>query len=75
MSHTHRVTSTDLAPEEAWFKASSSENQGQNCVEIARLATQVGIRDSKNKSGAVLVVAPSAFSAFVDDVRSGAYDA
>lgn len=75
MIHTRRVTSTDLAPEDAWFKASFSENQGQSCVEIAKLSTRVGIRDSKDKGGPALVVDPSAFSAFVDGVRGGAYDA
>ncbi|CDR04924.1 DUF397 domain-containing protein [Streptomyces iranensis] len=63
---THRIAS-DTAPEGAWFKSSYSEANGTACVEIAHLphTAQVGIRDSKDKSGPALVVPAGAWAEFV----------
>ncbi|MEU4337747.1 DUF397 domain-containing protein [Micromonospora lupini] len=49
-----------------WHKSTrSSGNQG-DCVEVAdNLPGLVGVRDSKDPSGPVLVVAPAAWRAFV----------
>ncbi|QDY79126.1 DUF397 domain-containing protein [Streptomyces qinzhouensis] len=60
-----RVTATDLVPETAWFKSSYSSQDNGNCIEVADLGLRIGVRDSKQKGGAALVVAPSAWSAFV----------
>lgn len=67
---THGIA-TNVAPEAAWFKSSYSEANGTMCVEIAHLShtAQVGIRDSKDKSGPALVVPAAAWTAFVSDVR------
>ncbi|MCG0286995.1 DUF397 domain-containing protein [Streptomyces sp. PSAA01] len=67
---THRIAS-DTAPEGAWFKSSYSEANGTACVEIAHLphTAQVGIRDSKDKSGPALVVPAGAWAEFVAAVR------
>ncbi|MFE2448346.1 DUF397 domain-containing protein [Streptomyces sp. NPDC021218] len=67
---THRIAS-DVAPEGAWFKSSYSENNGTACVEIAHLphTAQVGIRDSKDKTGPALVVPAGAWAEFVAAVR------
>lgn len=43
-------------------------------MEIAALTQNVGIRDSKDKQGPALLVTPSAWSSFLDLVRSGAAD-
>jgi hypothetical protein len=61
---------SDLASEAAWFKSSYSEANGTGCVEIAHLtdAAQVGIRDSKDKTGPALVVPAAAWAAFVAEV-------
>ncbi|MFF5307627.1 DUF397 domain-containing protein [Streptomyces sp. NPDC013161] len=64
------AVSTDLAPEGAWFKSSYSTPEGGNCVEVANLDTEVGIRDSKNTAGPALAVRTGAWSAFVSLVRS-----
>lgn len=66
----HRIA-PDVAPESAWFKSSYSENNGTGCVEIAHLTrtAEVGIRDSKDKTGPALVVPAAAWTAFVSDVR------
>ncbi|MFI1856082.1 DUF397 domain-containing protein [Streptomyces sp. NPDC020480] len=61
---------SDVAPERAWFKSSYSQNEGTVCVEIAHLprATQVAIRDSKDKTGPALLVSAAAWAAFITDV-------
>ncbi|MFF8789195.1 DUF397 domain-containing protein [Streptomyces sp. NPDC015125] len=68
------MTAFDVAPESAWFKSSYSNDTGGACVEVADLTAQVGIRDSKDKSGPALVVPAAAWSSFVGLVRSGAAD-
>ncbi|MBA6436243.1 MULTISPECIES: DUF397 domain-containing protein [Streptomyces] len=67
---THGIA-TNVAPEDAWFKSSYSEANGTMCVEIAHLprTAQVGIRDSKDKSGPALVVPARAWAEFVAAVR------
>jgi hypothetical protein len=67
-------TAPDVAPESAWFKSSYSNDTGGSCVEIANLTSQVGIRDSKDKTGPALVVPATAWSSLVALVRSGATD-
>ncbi|MEV0254773.1 DUF397 domain-containing protein [Streptomyces sp. NPDC050732] len=63
-----------MAPESAWIKSSYSNDTGGNCVEVAALTRQVGIRDSKNKTGQALVVPAAAWSSFVGLVCSGDVD-
>ncbi|MFJ2177285.1 DUF397 domain-containing protein [Streptomyces sp. NPDC101062] len=69
---THR-TALQVAPEEAWFKSSYSNNEGGVCVEVAHLTptAHVGIRDSKRKTGPALVVPAAAWAEFVTGARSG----
>ncbi|MFE3047427.1 DUF397 domain-containing protein [Streptomyces albidoflavus] len=59
----------------AWFKSSYSANGGQ-CVEVAAdlIASHgvVPVRDSKNRSGPVLALPVSSFSAFVAGVKASA---
>lgn len=56
----------DVAEGSAWFKSSCSNDSGGACVEIADLTSQVGIRDSKNKTGPAL----AAWSSFVGAVQA-----
>ncbi|MCM2390130.1 DUF397 domain-containing protein [Streptomyces albipurpureus] len=51
--------------ETAWFKSSYSNDSGGCCVEVARLTSGVGIRDSKNKQGPALVVPSGAWHGFI----------
>lgn len=54
----------------AWRKSSYSGNTGGDCVEVADgLPGAVPVRDSKNPTGPVLIVAAGAWQAFVDGVR------
>ncbi|WP_046496081.1 DUF397 domain-containing protein [Streptomyces odonnellii] len=67
------MTSRQHKPEDAaWVKSSYSDGTGNNCVEVARLAPGVGIRDSKNRPGPTLLVPATAWATFIDLVRSDA---
>lgn len=58
-----------------WRKASKSNGANTGCVEIAtNLEDIVGIRDSKHPELGAHVVTPTAFAAFLADVRHGRYD-
>ncbi|MET7814231.1 DUF397 domain-containing protein [Streptomyces sp. NPDC005395] len=71
MNQTRTVSrSTDFAPETAWRKASYSDQQGGNCVEVAEQATAVGVRDSKVADGPALVLSKSAFSALIGSISA-----
>jgi hypothetical protein len=54
----------------AWRTSTRSGNSG-NCVEVAdNLPGMVAVRDSKDRSGAALVLDPDAFRAFIDGVKA-----
>lgn len=57
-----------------WFKSTFSQ-AGGDCVEIAHLdGGGVGVRDSKNPSGAVLTFTPAEWDAFLAGARDGQFD-
>lgn len=56
-----------------WRKSGRSSPDG-DCVEVAVVPSQVGVRDSKDRSGPALVFTPSAWRAFVGDLRRGEFD-
>ncbi|MEU7618440.1 DUF397 domain-containing protein [Micromonospora rifamycinica] len=54
-----------------WRTSTRSGTNGGECVEVAdNLPGIVGIRDSKDPTGPALTVAPTAWSAFVTDVKA-----
>jgi Domain of unknown function (DUF397) len=57
-----------------WRKSSYSGSEGGTCVELADLATAVGIRDSKNPDGPKLVIGRHALCSLVTRVKSGDLD-
>jgi Domain of unknown function (DUF397) len=58
-----------------WIKSRRSSATSNNCVEVARnLPGVVGVRDSKDPKGVVLVVRSSGWREFVAVVRAGAFD-
>jgi hypothetical protein len=61
----------------AWRKSSRSANGG-NCVEVAVAACvsghMIAVRDSKDRSGPVLVFAPDEWRAFAAGVRAGEFN-
>lgn len=49
----------------------SSRSAGNNaCVEVARLDAHVGVRDSKDRGGPVLIVSGAAWRAFLADMSA-----
>ncbi|WP_280238145.1 DUF397 domain-containing protein [Nocardia abscessus] len=57
-----------------WFKSTRS-SAGSDCVEIAHLhGGYVGVRDSKNPDGGVLVFTPSEWEGFLSGARNGQFD-
>ena len=44
-----------------WRKSTHSTNSGGQCVEVAAIPDQIGVRDSKDPEGAVLVFSRSVF--------------
>ncbi len=58
-----------------WRKSARSSG-GDNCVEVAFAADgAVGVRDSKDRTGAVLTFTPAEWTAFTGGVRDGEFDA
>jgi hypothetical protein len=57
----------------AWRKSSRSGGQG-NCVEVADTPAAIGVRDSKDPKGPVLVFTRADWQEFVDGVKSGVFD-
>ncbi|MFC6878893.1 MULTISPECIES: DUF397 domain-containing protein [Actinomadura] len=57
-----------------WRKSTYSDQQGGACVELAALASSVGVRDSTDPAGPRLEIAPDAFAAFIARVKDGGLD-
>ncbi|AOS65514.1 DUF397 domain-containing protein [Actinoalloteichus hymeniacidonis] len=60
---------TRLVEHAGWRKSRRSQNTS-NCVEIRHAAEQVGIRDTKNRAGGVLIVDCAAFGFFLNAIKS-----
>jgi Domain of unknown function (DUF397) len=58
-----------------WRKSSYSSGNGGQCVEVARnLPGVVGVRDSKDRRGPVLIFTPDEWRLFTAGVRDGEFD-
>jgi hypothetical protein len=58
----------------SWVKSSLSFANG-NCVEVASLPEGgIGIRDSRDREGAILRFTPDEWHAFLGGVRNGEFD-
>ncbi|MFC9908095.1 DUF397 domain-containing protein [Streptomyces sp. NPDC127197] len=54
-----------------WKKSSYSEGgDGNTCVEVANLHTQVAIRDSKHPTHGTLTFPAATFTAFLDTLKA-----
>jgi hypothetical protein len=56
----------------AWFKSSHSDGEGGECVEVAAGPGAVRVRDSKDREGPQLAVAPAPWAAFVSHLAERA---
>jgi hypothetical protein len=61
---------TDL-PRAAW-RTSSYSNIGGECVEVAADGGLVGVRDTKDRAGAVLTFTPAAWQRFATCAKNAA---
>lgn len=57
-----------------WFKSSLSGPLTDNCVEVAFAGDLIGVRDSKNREGGVLVFTKTEWKAFVEGVKLSEFD-
>lgn len=57
----------------AWRKSRRC-TPDQQCVEIAPIASEVAVRDSKDPQGPRLLLRPAQWKTFVDGVKTGQYD-
>jgi hypothetical protein len=57
----------------AWHKSSRSSGNG-NCVEVAVVDDAVAVRDTKDRSGPVLVFTAAEWRAFVSGAKDGEFD-
>ena len=68
------MSGTPQAEPPAWVKSSLSFANG-NCVEVAELpGGGIGVRNSRDASGAVLSFTPDEWHAFLGGVRNGEFD-
>ncbi|MDC2953179.1 DUF397 domain-containing protein [Streptomyces gilvifuscus] len=52
----------------SWFKSSYSSASGDDCVEVALTPATVHVRDSKDRQGHRLALAPGTWTDFVTHV-------
>ncbi|SPT60366.1 DUF397 domain-containing protein [Actinomadura madurae] len=57
-----------------WRKSGYSDHAGGDCVEVADLASAIGVRDSKDPDGPRLTLSRQAWDALTIDIKSGARD-
>jgi hypothetical protein len=58
----------------SWRKSSRSGPYSDNCVEVAFAGGAVALRDSKDKTGPVLVFTPDEWLAFIGGTKDGEFD-
>jgi len=59
-----------------WRKSSRSGSSGNesSCVEVARLAGNIGVRDSRDPHGPKLALPTERFRALLVDIKRGAHN-
>lgn len=63
-----------IDPVAAEWEKSSFCNGASSCVEITETADAVGVRDSKDPNGPVLVFTKKEWAAFIAGAREGEFD-
>lgn len=64
----------NAAPHITWRKSTHSHGDSGQCVELAALASVVGIRDTKNRAAGHLTLTKQAFATLLNGVKSGHHD-
>jgi hypothetical protein len=57
-----------------WRKSSRSGTQQGACVEVADLARNIAVRDSKNPDGPMLIVHADDWRSFIRQVKRNEYE-
>lgn len=58
-----------------WHKSTRSGGDGGNCVEVAtNLEGVVAVRDTKDRTGGLLLFTPAEWAAFIASVKDGEFD-
>jgi hypothetical protein len=57
-----------------WRKSRRSNGSGGNCVEFAMVDGRIGIRDSKDVSGPILVFTAAEWVTFIAGTKAGDFD-
>ncbi|TYK43025.1 DUF397 domain-containing protein [Actinomadura decatromicini] len=74
-SHSGSVGQECVEVATLWRKSTHSGGEGQECVEVTALMDQgVALRDSKDASGPILPVAPSAWATLLASIKDGSLD-
>ncbi|NVI89943.1 DUF397 domain-containing protein [Actinomadura sp. BRA 177] len=60
-------------PPPVWRRSSRSTS-GENCVEVAVLPTDIGVRDSKDPKGPRLAFPSATWRRFAQQVKTGDHD-
>ncbi|MFE9103741.1 DUF397 domain-containing protein [Actinomadura geliboluensis] len=60
-----------MRPTPTWRKSSHSDETGGHCVELARLAGGVGVRDSTDADAGHLILTRRAFAALIAQAKRG----
>jgi hypothetical protein len=63
------MSAAEVVTVNGWRKSSHSFSNG-NCAEVGQDGAVVGVRDSKDPDGPVLVFGPVAWVAFLEGLRS-----
>jgi hypothetical protein len=63
------MSAAEVVTVNGWRKSSHSFSNG-NCAEVGQDGAVVGVRDSKDPDGTVLVFGPVAWVAFLEGLRS-----
>ncbi|MEU1603108.1 DUF397 domain-containing protein [Micromonospora matsumotoense] len=58
-------------PQRDWFKSSRSSDNA-NCVEVRLAGGEVGVRDSKDRSGPILAFTDDAWVSFLHVIKADA---
>lgn len=57
-----------------WRKSSRSSASGSDCVEVAEMTGVVGVRDSKDPAGPVLLFSPDSWTGFTISLRDSEFN-
>jgi hypothetical protein len=60
--------------ESLMWRTSTRTSVGETCVECARAARSIALRDSKDRAGPHIMIDRSAFARLLDEIKGGKHD-